>query len=65
MDSLMSLTILGALREATGIDIPSTFLVTNACIEDIENALGMRAKPAEQAATRPKAAKPTKPNKSA
>ncbi|KAF2838514.1 ketoacyl-synt-domain-containing protein [Patellaria atrata CBS 101060] len=48
MDSLMSLTVLGALREKTGIDLPSTFLVTNACIEDIENALGMRPKPKPQ-----------------
>ncbi|KAK5156477.1 polyketide synthase [Oleoguttula sp. CCFEE 6159] len=45
MDSLMSLTILGELREKTGIDLPSTFLVTNNCIEDIENELGMRPKP--------------------
>jgi iterative type I PKS product template protein len=45
MDSLMSLTILGALREQTGIDLPSTFLVTNVTIEDIENELGMRPKP--------------------
>lgn len=50
MDSLMSLTILGELREKTGIDLPSTFLVTNACIEDIENALGMRPKPKTKAA---------------
>jgi iterative type I PKS product template protein len=45
MDSLMSLTILGALREQTGVDLPSTFLVTNVTIEDIENELGMRPKP--------------------
>jgi iterative type I PKS product template protein len=45
MDSLMSLTILGALREQTGIDLPSTFLTSNVCIEDIENELGMRPKP--------------------
>lgn len=50
MDSLMSLAILGALREATGIDLPSTFLVTNATMEDIENALGMRPKAAEKEA---------------
>ncbi|KAK4989349.1 polyketide synthase [Elasticomyces elasticus] len=45
MDSLMSLTILGELREKTGIDLPSTFLTTNNTIEDIENELGMRPKP--------------------
>lgn len=50
MDSLMSLTILGELREKTGIDLPSTFLSTNGCIEDIENALGMRPKPKPKAA---------------
>ncbi|KAK4497034.1 hypothetical protein PRZ48_011483 [Zasmidium cellare] len=44
MDSLMSLTILGELREKTGIDLPSTFLSTNPTILDIENALGMRPK---------------------
>ncbi|KAF1352167.1 polyketide synthase [Delphinella strobiligena] len=49
MDSLMSLTILGELREKTGIDLPSTFLSTNGCIEDIENALGMRPKPKPKA----------------
>uniref|UniRef100_A0AAU8H6V0 G8446 n=1 Tax=Sporormiella sp. TaxID=2012087 RepID=A0AAU8H6V0_9PLEO len=48
MDSLMSLTILGALREQTGVDLPSTFLVTNVTIEDIENELGMRPKPREK-----------------
>ncbi|WPG97329.1 conidial yellow pigment biosynthesis polyketide synthase [Acrodontium crateriforme] len=45
MDSLMSLTILGELREKTGIDLPSTFLTTNPTIKDIEDALGMRPKP--------------------
>lgn len=44
MDSLMSLTILGELREKTGIDLPSTFLTTNPTIKDIEDALGMRPK---------------------
>jgi len=52
MDSLMSLTILGELREKTGIDLPSTFLTTNPTIKDIEDALGMRpkAKPAAKPA---------------
>nr|UXX20005.1 polyketide synthase [Lophiotrema sp.] len=60
MDSLMSLTILGALREQTGIDLPSTFLVTNVTIEDIENELGMRPKPKAQAAPKPIAKAPPK-----
>ncbi|TLD19516.1 Calcium/calmodulin-dependent protein kinase type I [Venturia nashicola] len=64
MDSLMSLTILGALREATGEDIPSTFLVTNVCLEDIENALGMRAAKVVAAPPAKPASKPAKPSKS-
>ena len=45
MDSLMSLTILGELREKAGVDLPSTFLTTNPTIKDIEEALNMRPKP--------------------
>jgi iterative type I PKS product template protein len=59
MDSLMSLNILGALREETGVDLPSTFLVTNVTIEDIENELGMRPKPKEKAKVAPPAPKKT------
>ncbi|KAF1956806.1 polyketide synthase [Byssothecium circinans] len=66
MDSLMSLTILGALREQTGIDLPSTFLVTNVTIEDIENELGMRPKPQEKInVSATVTIKPTKPAKNA
>jgi thioesterase domain-containing protein/acyl carrier protein len=65
MDSLMSLSILGALREQTGIDLPSTFLVTNATIEEIEDALGMRPKaqvPSKTQAPKPKSStKPRRP----
>ncbi|OQO12430.1 hypothetical protein B0A48_03072 [Cryoendolithus antarcticus] len=58
MDSLMSLTILGELREKTGVDLPSTFLTTNPTIKDIEDALGMRPKPkAAVKSAAPKAAK--------
>ena len=56
MDSLMSLTILGELREKTGIDLPSTFLTTNPTIKDVEDALGMRPKAKPAAAPRPQAA---------
>ncbi|KAL1642780.1 polyketide synthase [Diplodia intermedia] len=67
MDSLMSLTILGALREQTGVDLPSTFLVTNATIEDVENALGMRPKSQEtvkvETAVEKKSAPKPKPTK--
>lgn len=55
MDSLMSLTILSALREKTGTDLPSTFFVTNPTIEDIENALGMRPKPKAKVSVEAKA----------
>ncbi|KAF2031853.1 ketoacyl-synt-domain-containing protein [Setomelanomma holmii] len=48
MDSLMSLTILGSMREATGQDLPADFLTVNVTIKDIETALGMRPKPKEQ-----------------
>ncbi|CAA9962122.1 Polyketide synthase PKS1 [Pyrenophora teres f. maculata] len=44
MDSLMSLTILGSMREATGIDLPADFLTVNVTIKDIETALDMRPK---------------------
>ena len=58
MDSLMSLTILGELREKTGVDLPSTFLTTNATIKEIEEALGMThsVKAAPKPAAAPKAA---------
>ncbi|KAL8943834.1 MAG: hypothetical protein Q9216_000827 [Gyalolechia sp. 2 TL-2023] len=39
MDSLMSLSILGVLREATGLSIPTNFLVDNHSIKAIEIAL--------------------------
>jgi acyl carrier protein len=55
MDSLMSLTILGELREKTGIDLPSTFLTTNPTIKDVEDALGMRPKAKPVAAPKPAA----------
>lgn len=63
MDSLMSLTILGALREQTGIDLPSEFLTTNITIEDIENELGMRPKPKVEATAKVTFKKTTKPSK--
>ncbi|KAI7513862.1 polyketide synthase, partial [Hortaea werneckii] len=62
MDSLMSLTILGELREKTGIDLPSTFLTTNPTMKDIDNALGMRPKP--KAAPKPAAPKAAAPSSS-
>ncbi len=63
MDSLMSLTILGELREKTGIDLPSTFLTTNPTIKDIEDALGMRPKAKPVAAPKPAAPAAGRSNK--
>ncbi|KAL8723506.1 MAG: hypothetical protein Q9225_000239 [Loekoesia sp. 1 TL-2023] len=39
MDSLMSLSILGVLRETTGLSLPTTFLIDNHSIKAIEMAL--------------------------
>lgn len=49
MDSLMSLTILGSMREQTGRDLPADFLTLNVTIKDIETALGMRPQSKQQA----------------
>jgi iterative type I PKS product template protein len=54
MDSLMSLTILGSMREATGRDLPADFLTVNVTIKDIETALDMRPKPKQQVKATPK-----------
>jgi len=42
MDSLMSLSILGTLREKTGRDIPSGLFTANISLLEIEEALGTR-----------------------
>ncbi|KAL9004648.1 MAG: hypothetical protein Q9188_002539 [Gyalolechia gomerana] len=41
MDSLMSLSILGVLRETTGLSLPTTFLIDNHSIKAIESALNI------------------------
>ena len=41
MDSLMSLTILGVLREKTGLSLSSNFLIDNPSIFNIEKALNV------------------------
>ncbi|KUJ15366.1 ketoacyl-synt-domain-containing protein [Mollisia scopiformis] len=43
MDSLMSLSILGALREKTGLAMQSDLLVNNTSIDQIELSLGLRS----------------------
>lgn len=42
MDSLMSLSILGSLREKTGLTLSSELLVENTSVEKIETSLGLR-----------------------
>ncbi|KAI0434278.1 polyketide synthase [Xylaria sp. FL1042] len=61
MDSLMSLSILGILREKTGLDIPSDLLGHNPSLKDVEKALGVEDKPKKAApATKPVEIKSTK-----
>lgn len=45
MDSLMSLSILGELREKTGLTIPSDLFVNNPALKDVERALGISDAP--------------------
>ncbi|KAK4230211.1 PaPKS1 melanin biosynthesis polyketide synthase encoded by the PaPKS1 protein [Podospora fimiseda] len=45
MDSLMSLSILGELREKTGLTIPSDLFVNNTALKDVERALGITDAP--------------------
>ncbi|KAL2023150.1 hypothetical protein VTK56DRAFT_3756 [Thermocarpiscus australiensis] len=59
MDSLMSLSILGLLREKTGLTIPSDLFVANPSLKAVERALGV----SEAAPKRPAAPKQTKPPK--
>ncbi|KAI1438414.1 polyketide synthase [Xylaria sp. CBS 124048] len=54
MDSLMSLSILGILREKTGLDIPGDLLGHNPSLKDVERALGVTDKP-KKAPAPPKA----------
>ena len=60
VDSLMSLSILGALREKLGIDIPSSLLQENPSMPAIEKAMGLAPEskpepPKSQPAAEPKA----------
>ncbi|KAI1875243.1 hypothetical protein JX265_004301 [Neoarthrinium moseri] len=61
MDSLMSLSILGILREKTGLSIPSDLLGHNPSLKDIERALGIEDKPKRAPAAPKPAAKQSKP----
>ncbi|KAK3373299.1 hypothetical protein B0T24DRAFT_702860 [Lasiosphaeria ovina] len=50
MDSLMSLSILGTLREKSGMAIPSDLFVSNPSLKDVERALGISDAPKRPAA---------------
>lgn len=53
MDSLMSLSILGNLREKTGLDIPSDLFVSNPSLKDVERALGITEAPKKAVVPKP------------
>lgn len=53
MDSLMSLSILGSLRERTGLDIPSDLFMSNPSLKDVERALGVSEAPKKPTAPKP------------
>ena len=52
MDSLMSLTILGALREKTSLSVSPDLFVDNRSIEDIRTSLGLDSLPAPQSGSK-------------
>ncbi|KAK3378565.1 hypothetical protein B0H63DRAFT_251284 [Podospora didyma] len=60
MDSLMSLSILGTLREKSGMTIPSDLFVSNPSLKDVERSLGISDAPKRPAAP-PKQAKTQAP----
>ncbi|KAJ5507236.1 hypothetical protein N7527_009379 [Penicillium freii] len=49
LDSLMSLTVLGKIREDLGLDLPGEFFIENQTLDDIETTLDLKPKlaPAE------------------
>ncbi len=49
VDSLLSLTILGKLREEIGSDLPMTFFADNSCLLEVSAALGLKPKAAAAA----------------
>ena len=72
MDSLMGLSILGVLRETTGLSLPATFLIDNHSIKAIEIALHInpskkevKAKPDAPISKRPTMVKEITPERSA
>ena len=49
VDSLLSLTILGKLREEMGSDLPTSFFADNSCLLDVSASLGLKPKAAATA----------------
>jgi naphtho-gamma-pyrone polyketide synthase len=62
LDSLMSLTVLGKIREALDLDLPGEFFIENQTVNDIETALDLKPKAAtpEPIAPEPIAPEPIK-----
>ncbi|RKU45682.1 Type I Iterative Polyketide synthase (PKS) [Coniochaeta pulveracea] len=58
MDSLMSLSILGTLREKTGMDIPADLFVSNPSLKAVETALGINTPPKRAPAASEPTSKP-------
>jgi naphtho-gamma-pyrone polyketide synthase len=46
LDSLMSLTVLGKIREDLDLDLPGEFFIENQTLDDIEKTLDLKPKPA-------------------
>ncbi|KAJ5512187.1 Acyl transferase/acyl hydrolase/lysophospholipase [Penicillium fimorum] len=46
LDSLMSLTVLGKIREDLDLDLPGEFFIENQTLDDIETTLDLKPKPA-------------------
>ncbi|KAL3491272.1 hypothetical protein BJX62DRAFT_251459 [Aspergillus germanicus] len=53
MDSLLSLTVLGRIRESLDLDLPGEFFVENQTIAQIEASLGLKPKAAPTPAAAP------------
>lgn len=48
MDSLLSLTVLGRLREALGLDLPSEFFIENPTMGEVETTLDLKPRASVQ-----------------
>ncbi|KAI9762130.1 MAG: Type I Iterative PKS [Chaenotheca gracillima] len=58
MDSLLSLTILGKLREVLGVDLPPDLFAENTSLDAVEAALGIKPKPTAVRPGLPKVVEP-------